>query len=412
MEYLFRSSFEFSYHVIKREISISSCLFEDKIIKTPPFAESVSEGDVRWSKKPGDRVVVDDILGEIETDKTAIPIHSPFAGTIIKFLVADGDKVIANQDLVSITLGEGGAAKTETKKEEPVEAKQEKKPEIVEKKPTKPAEEPSKSLKSDKLIREVPPIAPSPPLPTDTKPAGPVGEITGSRGEQRVKMNRMRLRIAERLKSAQNTCAMLTTFNECDMSAIIALRTRHKDAFLKRHGVKLGFMSAFLKASALALLDQPIVNAVIDGNDIVYRDYVDISVAVATPRGLVVPVLRDVQRMDFGDIERGIHALGERARLGQLAIEDMDGGTFTVSNGGVFGSMLGTPIINPPQSAILGVHATLQRPVAIDGRVEVRPMMYLALTYDHRLVDGREAVLFLRKVKSFVEEPATVLLGL
>jgi 2-oxoglutarate dehydrogenase E2 component (dihydrolipoamide succinyltransferase) len=220
----------------------------------------------------------------------------------------------------------------------------------------------------------------------------------------------MRLRIAQRLKDAQNTNAMLTTFNECDMSNIAEMRKSHGEAFLKKHGLKLGFMSAFVKASAFALRDQPVVNAVIEGTDVVYRDYVDISVAVATPKGLVVPVLRNVEVMSYADIERGMAALAVKARDGNLAVEDMDGGTFTISNGGVFGSLMGTPIINPPQSAILGMHGIFDRPVARNGQVVIRPMMYLALTYDHRLVDGREAVMFLRKIKSCVEDPRNLLL--
>jgi len=391
----------------RRQISINPCLWEDKIIKTPPFAESVSEGDVRWSKKVGDKIAADDVVGEIETDKTSIPIHSPFSGTILEFLAADGDKVIANQDLVKVTLGGGGEVKPATSS----------KPSVSEEKKVKTHDEtPSSALQNDKFIREVKPLVT--PVKTSQQTQKPSRDsttqvnITGSRGEQRIKMNRMRLRIAQRLKDAQNTCAMLTTFNECDMTEIIKMRKQYQDAFTAKHGVKLGFMSAFLKGAALALQDQPVINAVIDGDDIVYRDYVDISVAVATPKGLVVPVLRNVENMGFAEIEKGIFELGERARLGQLAIEDMDGGTFTISNGGVFGSLLGTPIINPPQSAILGVHATQQRPVAIDGRVEIRPMMYLALTYDHRLVDGREGVLFLKKIKAFIEDPRIVLLGI
>ncbi|KAJ8793814.1 hypothetical protein J1605_019235 [Eschrichtius robustus] len=228
------------------------------------------------------------------------------------------------------------------------------------------------------------------------------------------KMNRMRQRIAQRLKEAQNTCAMLTTFNEIDMSNIQEMRARHKDAFLKKHNLKLGFMSAFVKASAFALQEQPVVNAVIDDTtkEVVYRDYIDISVAVATPRGLVVPVIRNVETMNYADIERTIGELGEKARKNELAIEDMDGGTFTISNGGVFGSLFGTPIINPPQSAILGMHAVFDRPVVVGGKVEVRPMMYVALTYDHRLIDGREAVTFLRKIKAAVEDPRVLLLDL
>merc|ERR1712083_1198473 len=243
-------------------------------------------------------------------------------------------------------------------------------------------------------------------------PADPTTEIAGTRSEHRVKMNRMRLKIASRLKEAQNTNAMLTTFNELDMSSIIQLRKETQDAFVKRHGLKLGFMSAFVKASAYALQQNPTVNAVIDGTEIAYRDYIDISVAVATPKGLVVPVLRNVQDMNYADIEKGIMGLGEKAKKGQLSIEDMDGGTFTISNGGVFGSLFGTPIINPPQSAILGMHGTFERPVVRNGQVTIRPMMYIALTYDHRLIDGREAVTFLRSIKRAVEDPRVMFLDL
>lgn len=229
-----------------------------------------------------------------------------------------------------------------------------------------------------------------------------------------MKMSRMRLRIAQRLKEAQDTCAMLTTFNEVDMSNIMEMRRTHNEAFIKKHGAKLGFMSPFVKASAHALMDQPAVNAVIDEstNEILYRDYVDISVAVATPKGLVVPVIRNVETMNFVDIEKTINALGEKARNNDLAVEDMDGGTFTISNGGVFGSLFGTPIINPPQSAILGMHGIVQRPVAVGNQVEIRPMMYVALTYDHRLIDGREAVTFLRKIKTVVEDPRVLFMDI
>lgn len=225
-------------------------------------------------------------------------------------------------------------------------------------------------------------------------------------------MNRMRQRIAQRLKEAQNTNAMLTTFNEIDMSHIMAFRKKYLDAFTKKYGVKLGLMSPFVKAAANALTDQPVCNAVIDGSEIIYRDYVDISVAVATPKGLVVPVIRNVQKMTYADIELTVAGLAEKARQGKLTIEEMDGGTFTISNGGVFGSLLGTPIINPPQSAILGMHGIFERPIALNGQVVIRPMMYIALTYDHRLIDGREAVMFLRKVKEGVEEPASIIAGL
>ncbi|KAJ6633015.1 Dihydrolipoyllysine-residue succinyltransferase component of 2-oxoglutarate dehydrogenase complex, mitochondrial, partial [Pseudolycoriella hygida] len=301
-------------------------------------------------------VQVDQNVMEIETDKTTVGVPTPVSGVIEEIYVADGDTVKAGQQLFKIKAG---------------------------------------------------------PVP----PADYSREITGTRTEQRVKMNRMRQKIASRLKDAQNTNAMLTTFNEIDMRTFtiqklhLCIQT-HLDAFVKKYGIKLGFMSVFSKAAAYALQDQPVVNAVIDGQEIVYRDYVDISVAVATPKGLVVPVIRNVESKNYADIEIALAALGEKAKRGAIAVEDMDGGTFTISNGGVFGSLMGTPIINPPQSAILGMHGIFDRPIAVKGQVVVRPMMYVALTYDHRLVDGREAVMFLRKIKDAVEDPRIVLAGL
>ncbi|KAM9090477.1 dihydrolipoyllysine-residue succinyltransferase component of 2-oxoglutarate dehydrogenase complex, mitochondrial isoform 1-T1 [Megaptera novaeangliae] len=326
-------------------------------VKTPAFAESVTEGDVRWEKAAPAKAK------PVEAPAAAAPKAEPAASTV----------------------------------------------------PPPPAAS---------IPTQMPPVpSPSQPLtskpvsavkPTAAPPVAEPGAGTGLRSEHREKMNRMRQRIAQRLKEAQNTCAMLTTFNEIDMSNIQEMRARHKDAFLKKHNLKLGFMSAFVKASAFALQEQPVVNAVIDDTtkEVVYRDYIDISVAVATPRGLVVPVIRNVETMNYADIERTIGELGEKARKNELAIEDMDGGTFTISNGGVFGSLFGTPIINPPQSAILGMHAIFDRPVVVGGKVEVRPMMYVALTYDHRLIDGREAVTFLRKIKAAVEDPRVLLLDL
>uniref|UniRef100_A0A4W6EV01 Dihydrolipoyllysine-residue succinyltransferase component of 2-oxoglutarate dehydrogenase complex, mitochondrial n=1 Tax=Lates calcarifer TaxID=8187 RepID=A0A4W6EV01_LATCA len=359
----------------------TSVAYRDEVVtvKTPAFAESVTEGDVRWEKAVGDTVSEDEVVCEIETDKTSVQVPSPAAGVIEELLVPDGGKVEGGTPLFK--LRKGGL------------------PRLLQ-----PLLPPSAA----------PPPPPPPsavgPIPTTMPPVPPVPLSS----DRRVKMNRMRLRIAQRLKEAQNTCAMLTTFNEVDMSNISEMRKSYKDAFLKKHNIKLGFMSAFVKAAAYALADQPAVNAVIDDTtkEIVYRDYVDISVAVATPKGLVVPVIRNVEGMNFADIEKAINLLGEKARKNELAVEDMDGGTFTISNGGVFGSMFGTPIINPPQSAILGMHGIFDRPVAVGGKVEIRPMMYVALTYDHRLIDGREAVTFLRKIKSVVEDPRVLLLDM
>uniref|UniRef100_A0A8D0ATC5 Dihydrolipoyllysine-residue succinyltransferase component of 2-oxoglutarate dehydrogenase complex, mitochondrial n=1 Tax=Sander lucioperca TaxID=283035 RepID=A0A8D0ATC5_SANLU len=367
-------------------LTYSSCCFctgdEVVTVKTPAFAESVSEGDVRWEKAVGDSVTEDEVVCEIETDKTSVQVPAPAAGVIEELLVPDGGKVESGMPLFKLRKGAVAAKAAPSPAAEA--------PAAAPPPPPPPASAPS----------AMPPVPTVPPQAAQAKPG--------------VKMNRMRLRIAQRLKEAQNTCAMLTTFNEVDMGNIQDMRKIHKDAFLKKHNIKLGFMSAFVKAAAHALTDQPAVNAVIDDTtkEIVYRDYVDISVAVSTPKGLVVPVIRNVETMNFADIEKTINALGEKARNNELAVEDMDGGTFTISNGGVFGSMFGTPIINPPQSAILGMHGIFDRPVAINGKVEIRPMMYVALTYDHRLVDGREAVTFLRKIKAVVEDPRVLLLDM
>uniref|UniRef100_U3INY2 Dihydrolipoyllysine-residue succinyltransferase component of 2-oxoglutarate dehydrogenase complex, mitochondrial n=1 Tax=Anas platyrhynchos platyrhynchos TaxID=8840 RepID=U3INY2_ANAPP len=382
------------------QVCLSASLTGDDVVtvNTPAFAESVTEGDVRWEKAVGDTVAEDEVVCEIETDKTSVQVPAPAAGVIEALLVPDGGKV------------EGGTPLFKLRKTGAAPAK------------AKPAAAPPPPAAPEPVAAAAPP-PPAAPIPTTMPPVPPVsaqpidskpGETTAAFSSCQVKMNRMRQRIAQRLKEAQNTCAMLTTFNEIDMSNIREMRAVHKDPFLKKHNLKLGFMSAFVKASAFALQDQPVVNAVIDDTtkEIVYRDYVDISVAVATPRGLVVPVVRNVENMNFADIERAIYELGEKARKNELAIEDMDGGTFTISNGGVFGSLFGTPIINPPQSAILGMHAIVDRPVAVGGKIEVRPMMYVALTYDHRLIDGREAVTFLRKIKAAVEDPRVLLLDL
>merc|ERR1711892_721139 len=359
---------------------------EVKVIVCPAFADSISEGDIRWEKAVGDSVSEDEVICEIETDKTSVPVPSPAAGVIEELLVEDGSTVSPGAKLLKLKVGAAGAPAAP--------------------KPAAP-------------MASRPPPAPMPPRPmagaspvVRLPPADPTKEIAGTRSEHRVKMNRMRLKIASRLKEAQNTNAMLTTFNELDMSNIMQLRKENQDAFVKKHGIKMGFMSAFVKASAYALTKQPTVNAVIEGSEIIYRDFVDISVAVATPKGLVVPVLRNVSEMNYAGIEKGIAALGEKAKKNEIAVEDMDGGTFTISNGGVFGSLFGTPIINPPQSAILGMHGVFERPVVRNGQVVIRPMMYIALTYDHRLVDGREAVTFLRTIKSTVEDPRVMLMDL
>ncbi|XP_055005442.1 dihydrolipoyllysine-residue succinyltransferase component of 2-oxoglutarate dehydrogenase complex, mitochondrial-like isoform X2 [Boleophthalmus pectinirostris] len=325
----------------------TSAVHKDEVVvvKTPAFAESVSEGDVRWEKAVGDSVTEDEVVCEIETDKTSVQVPSPAAGVIEELLVPDGGKVEGGTPLFKLRKGAAAAkAVPSPVAEAPAPSSPHPTPAPAPPPPVPPVSPPPAQAKPVAAMK-----------PTATSPAA-APQTAGGRGESRVKMNRMRLRIAERLKEAQNTCAMLTTFNEVDMSNIQEMRNLHKDAFLKKHNIKLGFMSAFVKAAAHALTDQPAVNAVIDDTtkEIVYREYVDISVAVATPKGLVVPVIRNVEAMNFADIEKAISALGEKARKNELAVEDMDGGTFTISNGGVFGSMFGTPIINPPQSAILG----------------------------------------------------------
>lgn len=404
-------------------------------VEGPAFAESISEGDIHWLKQKGDFVNADELVAEIETDKTSVEVPAPQSGTIVELLVPDGNKVTAKQKLYKLQPGEGGAAAAPSaEKEAPKEVAPPPPLKTDEPKPVQPP--PSAAAKpppppppaakpAPGPIPSTPPSVPKPPsAPVSSKPVEEITTvkvpshipqaqgITGKRDEARIKMNRMRLRIAQRLKDAQNTYAMLTTFNEIDMSNIIEMRKTYQKSFMDKHGVKLSLMSPFIYASAYALRENPTVNAVIDEGEMVYRHYVDMSIAVATPKGLVVPVLRNVESMDYAAIEKAMGELGVKARDGKLAIEDMEGGTFTISNGGVFGSMFGTPIINPPQSAILGMHAIFDRPVAVNGKVEIRPIMTVCLTYDHRLIDGREAVTFLKKIKTAVEDPRTILMNL
>merc|ERR1719399_2519299 len=354
-------------------------------VEVPPMGDSITEGTVASVEVAvGDVVAADQVLVQVETDKVTIDVRSPESGTVASIAVDVDETVTVGQGVAEITPGDGPA-------EAPAAAEPE------------PAPEPAKKAK------KAPKAAPAPAAPT------PAPAPAGGRGERRVAMTRMRRRIAERLKAAQNTAAMLTTYNEVDMGAAMELRKRHKDEFLEKHGVKLGFMSIFAKAAAGALQAIPEVNAYIDAeaNEIVYRDFVDISVAVGTPKGLVVPVLRNCENLSFAGVEQTIGELGRKARDGTISIDEMAGGTFTISNGGVYGSLLSSPILNPPQSAVLGMHKIQNRPMAsASGDVVVRPMMYLALTYDHRLIDGREAVTFLRKIKDSVEDPTRMLLEL
>lgn len=378
-----------SFSACQQLYRASSASYASVTVNVPNMGDSISEGTLgTWEKNKGDYVNADDLVCIIETDKVANDLFAPEAGVIEDVMAAEGDTVHVGQALYKIDTS-AEAPKEEPKAAAPEETKTEAKPATPE--AAKPASKSAEAPKTE--AKEKPSFA------TPGK-------------ERRVPMSRMRQRIAERLKDSQNTSAMLTTFQECDMHNLMQMRSEFKEEFFKAHGVKLGFMSAFVKASAAALVETPAVNAVIDGDEIVYRDFVDISVAVATPKGLVTPVLRDCDKMTFADVEKEIGALGEKARKGKISLEDLSGGTFTISNGGVYGSLMGTPIINPPQSAILGMHGINKRPVAIGDEVVIRPMMYLALTYDHRLIDGRDAVVFLRKIKDCVEDPRRMLLEL
>jgi 2-oxoglutarate dehydrogenase E2 component (dihydrolipoamide succinyltransferase) len=410
-------------------------------IKVPALGESVTEATVaKWLKKPGEPVAVDDPVVELETDKVTLEVNATAAGVLSEIRVPEGANVNVGGVLGTID-GAGKVAAAPAAAPKPVPAA-----------PPKPAAAltPAAASKAEAaagaaldrsgpaarklaaesglapeqiaatgkdgrvtkadvmtvLERGAPQPAPSAPAPA----ARPPREI-GPR-EERVRMTRLRKRIAQRLKEAQNTAAMLTTFNEADMTAVMALRERYRDSFEKKHGVRLGFMSFFVKACIVALKELPAVNAEIDGDDIIYKNHYDIGVAVGTEQGLVVPVLRDADQMSFAEIEKKIGELGRKARDGKLTIEDLSGGTFTISNGGIYGSLMSTPILNPPQSAILGMHKIQKRPVVLGDKIEARPMMYLALSYDHRLVDGREAVSFLVRVKEGIEEPERLLVDM
>ncbi|KAF9280792.1 2-oxoglutarate dehydrogenase complex E2 component [Mortierella alpina] len=381
--------------------------YADYVVKVPHMADSISEGSLKqWNKKVGDFVALDEEIATIETDKVDVAVNSPKSGTIVELYAKEEDTVAVGADLFKLELGDapaGGAApKEETKKEEP--KKEESKSEAPKK------EEPKKEAPKKEEPKKETPAAPKPAPAAAPKAESSSAPVAFSREERSVKMNRMRQTIARRLKQSQENAASLTTFNEVDMTNLMNLRSTYKDAVLKKHNIKLGFMSAFVKASCYALKELPAVNARIEGDSIIYNDYVDVSVAVATPKGLVTPVIRNAESLSFVEVEKSIAQYGAKARDGQIAIEDLSGGTFTISNGGVFGSMMGTPIINMPQSAILGMHAIKERPVAINGKVEIRPMMYIALTYDHRIIDGREATTFLVKLKEVIEDPVRLLL--
>jgi 2-oxoglutarate dehydrogenase E2 component (dihydrolipoamide succinyltransferase) len=385
-------------------------------IKVPTLGESITEATVaKWLKRPGEAVAADEPVAELETDKVTLEVPAPASGTLSEILAEEGANVPVGAVLGTIADGlagtlthpaaiapgsersEAGEGLAALERSGPAVRK------LIEETGLDAAKVPAtgpggRISKADVLGARVPPV----PAPPTSVPA--VGER-----EVRVRMSRLRRRIAERLKAAQNTAAMLTTFNEIDMSATIALRERHRDAFEKKHGVRLGFMSIFVKAAIVALKELPGVNAEIDGEDVVYKNHYDVGVAVGTEQGLVVPVLRDADRLSFAEIEKSIAEYGRKAREGKLTIEELSGGTFTISNGGIYGSLMSTPILNPPQSGILGMHKIERRPVAIGDKIEIRPMMYVALSYDHRIVDGREAVTFLVRLKECVEDPSRIL---
>ncbi|HEU4352489.1 MAG TPA: 2-oxoglutarate dehydrogenase complex dihydrolipoyllysine-residue succinyltransferase [Burkholderiales bacterium] len=389
-------------------------------VKVPQLSESVAEATLLdWHKNEGERVSRDENLIDIETDKVVLELPSPADGVLLKILKKARDAV-GSGDVIAQIDTEGKAAAA-------TPASQEKKPAAAEKAKAAPAVMPAaqkiateKGIDTSKVqgtgrdgrvtkadVLEI--KAPRTPLQQPTPPVDVDHLVTG-RPEQRVPMSRLRQRVAERLVQSQSTAAILTTFNEVNMAPVIEMRKRYQERFEKEHGTRLGFMSFFVKATVHALKRFPVVNASIDGADIVYHGYFDIGIAVGSPRGLVVPILRDADRMSFAEIEKTITDFGKRAQDGKIAIEDLTGGTFSITNGGVFGSMLSTPIINPPQSAILGVHATKERAMVENGQIVVRPMNYLALSYDHRIIDGREAVLFLVSIKEALEDPARLIL--
>ena len=413
-------------------------------VKVPTLGESITEATLgAWLKQPGEAVAQDEPIASLETDKVAVEVPSPVAGTMGDQLVKVGDTVAVGAVIASINAG---AAATPANPPGPGETPA---PKAVEEAPAPappPAEESSNLTLSPAVRRVVlehhldpskihgtgkdgritkddvlaaaetnkaePPAPPSAPAQAGAVTSAPASAGAQGRQEERVRMTRLRQTVARRLKEAQNTAAMLTTFNDVDMSAVMEARAKYKDLFEKKHQIRLGFMGFFVKAAVLAARDVPAVNASIEGEEIVYHKYMDVSVAVSAPNGLVVPVIRDAQDLGFAEIEQTIADFGRRAKDGTLTMADMEGGTFTISNGGVFGSLLSTPIINPPQSAVLGMHRIEERPVVRDGQIVARPMMYLALSYDHRLIDGKEAVTFLVRMKEALEDPTRLLIDL
>ncbi len=409
-------------------------------VKVPVLGESIAEATLgQWLKKPGEAVALDEPIASLETDKVAVEVGAPAAGIMGAYAVNEGDTVNVGAVIASIEAGSGSiapalaaASATPVKTAEiaapivpasatPADSDLPLSP-SVRRLVLELAIDPSKikgTGKDGRLTKEdviaaakgAPEAAPAAPSLV-TVPVSVSAAAGSNRGEERVRMTRLRQTVAKRLKAAQETAALLTTFNDVDMTAVIEARAKYKDLFEKKHGVRLGFMGFFTKAAALAARDVPAVNAQIQGDEIVYFNYLDVSVAVSAPNGLVVPVIRNADAMSFAEIEKAIGDFGAKAKAGTMTMADMEGGTFTISNGGVFGSLMSTPIINPPQSAVLGLHRIEDRPVALNGQVVIRPMMYLALSYDHRLIDGREAVTFLKCIKEAIEDPTRLLIDL
>jgi len=419
-------------------------------VKVPALGESVTEATVgQWLKKPGDAVKMDEPIASLETDKVAVEVPSPVAGVLGELLVKEGDTVNVGAVIATVEAGGAGATAAPAKAPAaqpaaaapspaaaaapvPAAAPAPAEPEVAGAVTLSPAVrrlvlehglDPSRitgtgkdgRLTKDDVMAAIAAgsaVAAAPAPAAEAAPATPAASGAPGRAQERVKMTRLRQTVARRLKEAQNNAAILTTFNDVDMSAVIAARAKYKDLFEKKHGVRLGFMGFFVKAACMALKDIPGVNAQIEGDEIVYNDFCDISVAVSAPNGLVVPVIRNAESMSIAEIEKTIGAFGKKAKEGTLTMAEMAGGTFTISNGGVFGSLMSTPIINPPQSGVLGLHRIEDRAVVVDGQVVVRPMMYLALSYDHRMVDGREAVTFLVAIKNAIEDPTRLLIDL
>ena len=391
-------------------------------VKVPMLSESVSEGTLlEWKKKVGEAVARDEILIDIETDKVVLEVPSPQAGVLVEIIAQNGETVAAEQVLARIDTAATASASVETPAAAPAP---EAAPAAAQTNAAMPAAAKlaaetgvdvntlQGSGRDGRVLKEDVQNATAKPAAAPAVASVPAPVPAGARPEQRVPMSRLRARVAERLLASQQENAILTTFNEVNMKPIMDLRAKYKEKFEKEHGVKLGFMSFFVKAAVAALKKYPVVNASVDGSDIVYHGYFDIGIAIGSPRGLVVPILRDADQMSIADIEQAIVDYAKKAKDGKIALEDLTGGTFSITNGGTFGSMMSTPIINPPQSAILGMHATKERAVVENGQVVVRPMMYLALSYDHRIIDGREAVLTLVAIKDALEDPARLLLDL